>query len=141
MYTEQKTWQKESKSRKMQKEQLEKIIEIANTKAIKGEILKNGFLDCVKVKQYRNFPIPTILKGAEQSTEWVQSHDGLHEFKGSIFTGVDGAEGVEFVILQVNKINKEKDISIPWQMFVFVKSNAEGERAKTEQEKGGKENA
>lgn len=108
----------------MQKERLEKIIEIANTKAIKGEIIKNGFLDCVKVKQYRNFPIPTILKGAEQSTEWVQSHDGLHEFKGSIFTGVDGAEGVEFVILQVNKINKKKDMSIPFQMHIYFKAEA-----------------
>lgn len=125
----------------MQKERLEKIIEIANTKAIKGEIIKNGFLDCAKVKQYRGFPIAQIVKGAEQTTEWVQSHDGLHEFKGSIFTGVDGAEGVEFVILQVNKINKEKDISIPWQMFVFVKANAEGERVKPEQKEGEKKDA
>lgn len=108
----------------MQKEQLEKIIEIANTKAIKGEILKNGFLDCVKVKQYRGFPIAQIVKGAEQTTEWVQSHDGLHEFKGSIFTGVDGAEGVEFVILQVNKINKKKDMSIPFQMHIYFKEEA-----------------
>ena len=105
----------------MQKEQLEKIIEITNTKAIKGEILKNGFLDCVKVKQFRNFPIPTILKGAEQSTEWVQSHDGLHEFKGSIYTNVEGADGAEFVAISVNKIDKEKDISIPYQILWFVK--------------------
>lgn len=125
----------------MQKERLEKIIEIANTKAIKGEIIKNGFLDCAKVKQYRNFPIPTILKGAEQSTEWVQSHDGLHEYKGSIFTDVEGTKGIEFLILQVNQINKEKDISIPWQMFVFVKANAEGVKVKTEQEEGEKKDA
>lgn len=125
----------------MQKEQLEKIIEIANTKAIKGEILKNGFLDCVKVKQYRGFPIAQIVKGAEQSTEWVQSHDGLHEYKGSIFTDVEGTKGIEFLILQVNKINKEKDISMPWQMFVFVKANAEGERVKPEQKEGEKKDA
>lgn len=125
----------------MQKEQLEKIIEIANTKAIKGEILKNGFLDCVKVKQYRGFPIAKIVKGAEQSTEWVQSHDGLHEYKGSIFTDVEGTKGIEFLILQVNQINKEKDISIPWQMFVFVKANAEGVKVKTEQEEGEKKDA
>ena len=65
----------------------------------------------------------------------------MHEYKGSIFTGVDGAEGVEFVILQVNKINKEKDISMPWQMFVFVKANAEGVKVKTEQEEGEKKDA
>ena len=123
----------------MQKGQLEKIIRscakhryaLTQLRSMMKSLLDNGYKNASRLKNFSDFPIAKIVKGAEQSTEWVQSHDGLHEFKGSIFTGVDGAEGVEFVILQVNKINKEKDISIPWQMFVFVKANAEGERAKT----------
>lgn len=124
----------------MQKEQLEKIIRscakyryaLTQLRPMMKNILDDGYKDVRRLKNFRDFPIAKIVKGAEQSTEWVQSHDGLHEYKGSIFTGVDGAEGVEFVILQVNKINKKKDVSVPWQMFVFVKANAEGERAKTE---------
>lgn len=123
----------------MQTEQLEKIIRscakyryaLTQLCSMMKSLLDNGYKNAKRLKNFSDFPIAKIVKGAEQSTEWVQSHDGLHEFKGSIFTGVDGAEGVEFVILQINKINKEKDISIPWQMFVFVKANAEGERAKT----------
>lgn len=133
----------------MQKEQLEKIIRscakyryaLTQLRPMMKNILDDGYKDVRRLKNFRDFPIAKIVKGAEQSTEWVQSHDGLHEYKGSIFTGVDGAEGVEFVILQVNKINKEKDISIPWQMFVFVKANAEGVKVKTEQEEGEKKDA
>lgn len=133
----------------MQKEQLEKIIRscakyrhaITRLRPMIKNILDDGYKDARRLKNFKNFPIAKIVKGAEQSTEWVQSHDGLHEFKGSIFTGVDGAEGVEFVILQVNQINKEKDISMPWQMFVFVKANAEGVKVKTEQEEGEKKDA
>lgn len=133
----------------MQKEQLEKIIRscakyryaLTQLRPMMKNILDDGYKDVRRLKNFRDFPIAKIVKGAEQSTEWVQSHDGLHEYKGSIFTGVEGTKGIEFLILQVNQINKEKDISMPWQMFVFVKANAEGERVKTEQEEGEKENA
>lgn len=133
----------------MQKEQLEKIIRscakyryaLTQLRSMMKSLLDNGYKDARRLKNFSDFPIAKIVKGDEQSTEWVQSHDGLHEFKGSIFTGVDGAEGVEFVILQVNKINKEKDVSVPWQMFVFVKANAEGERVKPEQKEGEKKDA
>lgn len=132
----------------MQKEQLEKIIRscakyryaITRLRPMMKNILDDGYKDVRRLKNFSDFPIDKIVHGAEQSTEWVQSHDGLHEYKGSIFTGVDGAEGVEFLILQVNQINKEKDISIPWQMFVFIK-NIESNEVKTEQEEGGKKDA
>lgn len=132
----------------MQKEQLEKIIRscakhryaLTQLRSMMKSLLDNGYINAMRLKNFSDFPIAKIVKGTEQSTEWVHSHDGLHEFKGSIFTGVDGAEGVEFVILQVNKINKEKDISMPWQMFVFVK-NIESNEVKTEQEEGEKKDA
>lgn len=125
----------------MQKEQLEKIIKdgakyrhtLTRIRPMMKNILDDGYKDARRLKNFSDFHIDKIVHGAEQSTEWVQSHDGLHEYKGSIFTDVEGTKGIEFLILQVNQINKEKDISIPWQMFVFVKANAEGERVKTEQ--------
>lgn len=133
----------------MQKEQLEKIIRscakyryaLTQLRPMMKNILDDGYKDVRRLKNFRDFPIAKIVKGAEQSKEWVQSHDGLHEYKGSIFTDVEGTKGIEFLILQVNQINKEKDISIPWQMFVFVKANAEGVKVKTEQEEGEKKDA
>lgn len=116
----------------MQKEQLEKIIRscakyryaLTQLRSMMKSLLDNGYKNASRLKNFSDFPIAKIVKGVEQDTEWVQSHDGLHEFKGSIFTGVDGAEGVEFVILQVNKINKKKDMSIPFQMHIYFKEEA-----------------
>lgn len=124
----------------MQKEQLEKIIRscakyryaLTQLRSMMKSLLDNGYKNASRLKNFSDFPIAKIVKGVEQDTEWIQSHDGLHEFKGSIFTSVDGADGVEFVILQVNKINKKKDVSVPWQMFVFIK-NIESNEVKTEQ--------
>ena len=133
----------------MQKEQLEKIIRscakhryaITRLRPMMKNILDDGYKDIRRLKNFKNFPIDKIVHGAEQSTAWVQGSDGLYEYKGSIFTGVEGTIGIEFLILQVNQINKEKDISMPWQMFVFVKANAEGERVKPEQKEGAKKDA
>ena len=46
---------------------------------------------------------------------------GRFEFKGSIYTNVEGADGTEFIAISVNKIDNEKDMSIPYQVLWFVK--------------------
>ena len=46
---------------------------------------------------------------------------GRFEFKGSIYTNVEGADGAEFVAISVNKIDKAKDMSIPHLLIWFVK--------------------
>ena len=104
---------------------------------INGVELEVNFLDadfmekvencCRKVSEqaekskYADFPIPTILKGSERETEWRMDCTGRFEFKGSIYTNVEGADGAEFVAISVNKIDKEKDMSIPHLLIWFVK--------------------
>lgn len=108
----------------MQIDQLTKLVMTRDIKKIEKSLQELEYEDASKNKKYRGFPIAQIVKGAEQSTEWTQSADGKHEYKGSIFTGVDGAEDVEFLILQINQINKKKDMSIPFQMHIYFKAEA-----------------
>ena len=59
-------------------------------------------------KKYRDFPIPSILKGSEQETELREDVNGKYEYKGSVYMNVEGAE---FIAISVNKIDKAKDMS------------------------------
>ena len=59
-------------------------------------------------KKYKDFPIPSILKGSEQETELREDVNGKYEYKGSIYMNVEGAE---FIAISVNKIDKAKDMS------------------------------
>ena len=59
-------------------------------------------------KKYKDFPIPSILKGSEQETELREDVNGKYEYKGSVYMNVEGAE---FIAISVNKIDKAKDMS------------------------------
>ena len=110
----------------MKIEQLKEIIHIERRfvmptiRAMADALHKQGYEQAEKGK-YADFPIPTILKGSEQETEWHMDCTGRFEFKGSIYTNVDGADGAEFVAISINKIDKAKDMSIPHLLMWFVK--------------------
>lgn len=105
----------------MKIEQLKQIAALTDRPTIIQELKKLGYHDAGMDKKYRDFPISTILKGSERETEWRMDCTGRFEFKGSIYTNVEGADGAEFVAISVNKIDKEKDISIPYTLMWFVK--------------------
>ena len=110
----------------MTNEQLKEIIHIERRfvmptiRAMEQELREQGYEQAEKGK-YADFPIPTILKGSERETEWRMDCTGRFEFKGSIYTNVEGADGAEFIAISVNKIDKAKDMSIPYQILWFVK--------------------
>ena len=110
----------------MKIEQLKEIIHIERRfvmptiRAMAQALRKQGYEQAEKGK-YADFPIHTILKGSERETEWRMDCTGRFEFKGSIYTNVEVADGAEFVAISVNKIDKAKDMSIPYQIFWFVK--------------------
>lgn len=107
-------------------EQLKEIIYIERKfvmtaiRAMAQVLHEQGYERAEKGK-YADFPIPTILKGSERETEWRMDCTGRFEFKGSIYTNVEGADGAEFVAISVNKIDKAKDMSIPYTLMWFVK--------------------
>lgn len=107
-------------------DQLREIIHIERKfvmltiRAMAQELYEQGYEPAEKGK-YANFPIPTILKGSEQETNWHENGVGKYEYKGSIYTNVEGADGAEFVAISVNKIDKQKDMSIPHLLIWFVK--------------------
>ena len=107
-------------------EQLREIIYIERKfvmtaiRAMAQVLHEQGYEPAEKSK-YAEFPIPTILKGSERETEWRMDCTGRFEFKGSIYTNVEGADGAEFIAISVNKIDKEKDMSIPYSLMWFVK--------------------
>ena len=70
-------------------------------------------------KKYKDFPIPSILKGSEQETELREDVNGKYEYKGSVYMNVEGAE---FIAISVNKIDKAKDMSEIryWKIFSSV---------------------
>ena len=102
-------------------EQLNHIVALTNKHTIVQELKKIGCHDAGMDKKYRDFPIPTILKGSEQKTEWREDVNGKYEYKGSIYTNVEGANDAEFIAISVNKIDKAKDMSIPYSLMWFVK--------------------
>lgn len=110
----------------MKIEQLKEIIRIerkfvmTTIRAMAQELYEQGYEQAEKSK-YADFPIHTILKGSERETEWRMDCTGRFEFKGSIYTNVEGADGAEFIAISVNKIDKAKDMSIPYQVLWFVK--------------------
>ena len=105
----------------MQIEQLNKIVAIANKAAILRELKALGYRNCAQSKKYRDFPLPTIFRGKEQSTEWVSNVFGDREYKGYTFTNVAGAEQTEFFVLEVNAIDKRRDLTRPLSMHIWFK--------------------
>lgn len=105
----------------MQIEQLNEIVAIANNTAILRELKSLGYRNCVQSKKYRDFPLPTIFKGTEQSTEWVTNMFGDREYKAYTFNDVVGAEQTEFLVLEVNAVDKRKDLTRPLSMHIWFK--------------------
>lgn len=105
----------------MQIEQLNKIVAIANKAAILRELKSLGYRNCVQSKKYRDFPLPAIFRGTEQSTEWATNMFGDREYKAYTFTNVVGAEQTEFVVLEVNAIDKQHDKKRPIVLVIYFK--------------------
>lgn len=105
----------------MQIEQLNKIIAIANKAAILRELKSLGYRNCTQSKKYRDFPLPAIFKGTEQSTEWAVNAFGDREYKAYTFNNVEGAEQTEFFVLEVNAVDKRRDLSRPLSMHIWFK--------------------
>ena len=105
----------------MQIELLNELIALVDKQAILKKLKALGYRDCAKDKKYRDFPLPTIFRGKEQSTEWVSNAFGDRDYKGYTFTDVAGAEQTEFFVLQVNAIDKRKDLMRPLSMHIWFK--------------------
>lgn len=105
----------------MQIEQLKEIISVADRRAILKKLKALGFGDCARSKKYRNFPLPVIFNGDEQSTDWIENPENDKMFKAYIFSLVAGAEQTTFIVLETNKVNRKKDISLPLAMDILFK--------------------
>lgn len=105
----------------MQIEQLNKIIAIANNTAILRELKALGYRNCTQSKKYRDFSLPAIFKGTEQSTEWVSNAFGDRQYKAYTFNDVAGAEQTEFVVLEVNAVDKKHDKVRPMALHIYYK--------------------
>ena len=107
----------------MQIEQLNKIVAIANKAAILRELKSLGYRNCTQSKKYRDFPLPAIFRGTEQSTEWVYNGKGDRLYKAYTFNDVAGAEQTEFVVLEVNAYNERKDLMRPMALHIYYKEH------------------
>ena len=105
----------------MQIELLNKIVAIANKAAILRELKSLGYRNCIQSKKYRDFPLPAIFRGTEQSTEWVSNAFGDRQYKAYTFTDVVGAEQTEFLVLEVNAVDKKHDKVRPLSMGIWFK--------------------
>ena len=105
----------------MQIELLNKIVAIANKAAILRELKSLGYRNCVQSKKYRDFSLPVIFKGTEQSTEWVSNMFGDRLYKAYTFNDVAGAEQTEFVVLEVNAVDKKHDKVRPMALHIYYK--------------------
>lgn len=105
----------------MQIELLNKIVAIANKAAILRELKSLGYRNCTQSKKYRDLPLPAIFRGTEQTTEWVTNMFGDREYKAYTFTDVEGAEQTEFFVLEVNAVDKRRDLSRPLSLHIWFK--------------------
>lgn len=105
----------------MQIEQLNEIVAIANNTAILRELKALGYRNCTQSKKYRDLPLPAIFRGTEQSTEWVTNMFGDRDYKAYTFTDVAGAEQTEFVVLEVNAVDKKHDKVRPMALHIYYK--------------------
>ena len=105
----------------MQIEQLNKIVAIANKAAILRELKALGYRNCTQSKKYRDFTLPVIFRGTEQSTEWVSNAFGDRQYKAYTFNDVAGAEQTEFVVLEINAVDKRHDKVRPMALHIYYK--------------------
>lgn len=105
----------------MQIELLNELVALVDKQAILKRLKALGYRDCAKDKKYRDFSLPVIFKGTEQSTEWVSNMFGDRLYKAYTFNNVAGAEQAEFVVLEVNAYNEHKDLMRPLAMEIYFK--------------------
>lgn len=110
----------------MQIELLNELVALVDKQAILKRLKALGYRNCTQSKKYRDFSLPTIFKGTEQSTEWVSNAFGDRQYKAYTFNDVVGAEQTEFVVLEVNSYNERKDLMRPLAMGIYFKEKNNG---------------
>lgn len=107
----------------MQIELLNELVALVDKQAILKRLKALGYRDCAKDKKYGDFPLPAIFRGTEQSTEWATNMFGDREYKAYTFNDVAGAEQTEFVVLEVNAVDKQHDKVRPMAFHIYYKEN------------------
>lgn len=105
----------------MQIEQLNELVALVDKQAILKRLKTLGYRDCAKDKKYGDFPLPAIFKGTELATEWVYNSKGDRLYKAYTFNDVAGAEQTEFVVLEVNTVDKKHDKVRPMALHIYYK--------------------
>lgn len=102
-------------------QQLTEIVKLTNKRKIMAELKKLGYIDCAKNKTMRYINMSDIAGPYTKSTECFATMNGKYEYYGDICTKVKGYEAFEFVVVSVNKVYKEKDLSFPYRVLVVAK--------------------
>lgn len=105
----------------MQIELLNELVALADKQAILKQLKALGYRDCAKDKKYCDFSLPAIFKGTEQSTEWAYNNKGDRLYKAYTFNDVVGAEQTEFLVLEVNAVDKKHDKVRPMALHIYYK--------------------
>ena len=102
-------------------EELAQILFHEYTALIIQKILRHGYKNAERDEKYKDFSVTTIVKGDQESTRWITSTNGKYEFCGRIYRNVEGAANAEFIAVSMNRIDKKKDLSVPYSILWFVK--------------------
>lgn len=105
----------------MTPEQTEEIISRADTRGIVQALRALGYRETAKDKRYSSFPVVTIVRGHGYKTEWKEDKRGKFEYRGSVYSDTEGAEEAEFVFVSINRIDRRREISLPYKILIFVK--------------------
>ena len=105
----------------MQIELLNELVALVDKQAILKRLKALGYRDCAKDKKYGDFSLPAIFKGTELATEWVYNSKGDRLYKAYTFTDVAGAEQTEFLVLEVNAVDKKRDKVRPMALHIYYK--------------------
>lgn len=105
----------------MDAEQLERILMCGGRRAVRGRLRRLGYRAIGRDKKYADLSVSAIVRGRGCATDWRGEEGGRFEYQLSAFTGVEGAEGAEFVALSVNRRPRAQGMSLPYALDWFVK--------------------
>ncbi len=91
-------------------------------KMLKKALKCQGYIDCAKDKEMRRINLCDIAKGCTAHTEVFPIKNGKFEIFVDICTNVKGYEDHEFIIININKVYKDKDLSFPYKIFTYAKA-------------------
>lgn len=99
---------------------------IKNNRHIEEKMLKRalkyqGYINCAKDKEMRRINLCDIAKGCTAHTEVFPIKNGKFEIFVDICTNVKRFENYEFIIININKVYRDKDLSFPYRIFTFAK--------------------